>query len=1241
MEISNRNFLTFSHSASTLSEEKFTQFLKELKNYIKNISGMKLEENGKEYLKALFRSIGYENYKMEAVGNIDLAFFEEEKSPEIFFETKVTNSSEMISDTNFKKKSFAQICYYNHKYRTSSVKHSIITDFEKIYIFKTAEIEKVIKNLFFHKMRKDLKSDEIYKDILEDSDIFPELNFTKIDFSEISTSQIRELEKNIYTKDEELFEFKRKLTAIYKVLSPQNLLELNFGRDMNSLDEKFYKELLHIFGVEERIDSDGIQKILQKKKGNRENGSILELTFNENENLDFETAFELNIIWLNRILFLKLLEARLVFMHQDFQPFMNIETLADFRQLENLFFEIMAKEIPERKGGLEKFSKIPYMNSSLFEKKEIEKENFFIRDLDSNLEIEFAENSVLGSGKEKTLKYLFDFLNSYDFGSNKFSEVAPVDRTLIKSSVLGLIFEKVNGYKDGSHFTPSFITQKLAKDSLDVIPVLDSKIKILDPAVGSGHILVSVMNELMKKTVNLKNEFGKKREIRIENDEIFLSDEVQYISVDGKFPHEATRIQIEMFEAKKRIIEKNLFGVDINFKSVEIARLRLWVELLKWSYYDENGRFTTLPNLDINIKVGNSLVSQFDLKADLEEIGKEKIERLQKLGKEYFHKTGEEKKSVVAQIEEIESTFKTELAKDSKEKKSIRKLLNTFTAKHGNELVSDLSKKYGISESLFDENPKRGYKKDLKPITELHEKIEFLENLKGSFEWRFQFPDVLNSDGNFVGFDLIIANPPYIRQEKIKDLKPYLQKKYEIYNGTADIYTYFFELGLDLLSENGVLSFVTSNKWTRAKYGKDLRKMILEKTKIHRYDDFNGIKMFESATVDTSILSFSRSAVIELISEFQYCKHEMKIIEEMDGFGNMRKKKTYPSKCFDYKMSDLSEESFSFANEKELKIKKKIEKIGTPLKDWDIQINYGIKTGLNDAFIVDSAKKEEILNLCTSSEERTKTEAIFKKLLRGRDIKRYDYKWADLWLIYIPWDFKIDSFPTIKSHLNQFNDKLAKRPEVKSGRYNWYALSRYASDYFQEFEKEKIVWLELTDKNKFTIENKFYSLAGMFLLTGENLKYLLAFLNSKVIGWHFPFICNSSGVGTNQWKKVFVENLHIPKPTEKSERVLRALVEYILFAKENGKNEISELIESVIDVIVFGLYFEDSMKKADCYILDRLFEKLQPLGNFKDLETKREYLKAVENFFNKDSKIQRSLIFSYKLVDEVQIINGK
>ncbi len=1228
--ISNRNFISPSYSASIISEARFYRFLIELKKYLNDIEKLENEEMGKTPLRNLIFSTGFNKYKIEPIKNSDLAIYEDrddldKKQIEVFIETKIPNSHEMIKDDDFKKKAFAQICFYADKEGTSSLKHLIVTDYKNLYIFKSFDIKRLTSSATFPKYNKKAKTEDIYLDILNwlDNLLDFKLEYTKVDFSKFEIEKIKELEENIYSKDERIFNLRRELTGIYKLLSPQNLLELNFGKDMNSLDDGFYRELLYIFGVEEREDSDGILKILRKFEHERSSGSILELTICENSNLDFEDVFELNIIWLNRILFLKLLEARLIFMHPNFKPFMNLNTIHTFRQLENLFFEVMAKEISERKDSLKIFENIPYMNSSLFNKKDIEIMFFGIKDLDSAVKIKTYQTSNIEQGEFTTLDYLFRFLNSYDFGSNKFDEIAPIDKTLIKSSVLGLIFEKVNGYKDGSHFTPSFITQKLAKDSLDNFFGNLEKIKILDPAVGSGHILVSVMNELVVRQATLEDEYGEQRIIKIENDEIFISDEVQYISNEKNiFPTEATRIQKKMFELKKRIIENNIFGVDINSKSVEIARLRLWIELLKWSFYSKKtGKFTVLPNLDINIKVGNSLVSRFALNENIAKIGKEKIAKLQELGHLYFQKSGIEKIDIEKEIKSIKNSFSDGLKNNDPDKKKIIELIENYLSIHGEFGIEHFYKNYTHGVLFIADRVGRNYKNDLKAILELHEKIDFLDKLPHSFEWRFEFPDVLNEHNDFVGFDFVIANPPYIRQERIKDLKPILEKKFKVYNGTADIYTYFFELGRNLLVQNGILSFIVSNKWTRAKYGENLRNMLLNETQILQYVEYNGIKVFDSATVDASIISFKKVDKVDKNLPFDYCTAKERKEERTEDF------RYFDYKCIDFLMSDLSIDSFSFANQNELKIKKQIEKIGIPLKNWDIKINYGIKTGFNEAFIISTEQRNEILDKCTSSIERERTEKIIKKVLRGRDIKRYSYEWADLWIINFHNNppLQLEDYPAIKQHFDQFYKQLHKRTDQGATPYN---LRNCA--YLNEFEKEKIIYPNMA-KSFVAIydEQHFFTNQKCFFITGTNLKYLTALLNSKGNFFYFKQIGATLGATGYEMSKIFVEQLPIPKPTEKSEKVLTTLVEYVLFAKENKMQQESEYAENVIDIVVFGLYFEENMKKADCYILDYLFEHMP---NSQD---------NLYEFLLNDTKIKRSLIDSYILVDEVKLINQK
>lgn len=399
-----------------------------------------------------------------------------------------------------------------------------------------------------------------------------------------------------------------------------------------------------------------------------------------------------------------------------------------------------------------------------------------------------------------------------------------------------------------------------------------------------------------------------------------------------------------------------------------------------------------------------------------------------------------------------------------------------------------------------------------RPLTKLADKIVCANSL-------------LNMPFSENSFDVVIGNPPYVRQEAIKEIKPQLQEKYITFTSTSDLYVYFYELSYKLLKQNGLNGFICSNKFFRAKYGVVLRDLILNEMTINKIVDFTGRKVFEDATADSAITIFQKlkpnsNNTFKIVSKELNSSYEMK-------------------------QSDLTKSHFAFTEPNIRNIHLKIEKKGTKLKDWKLNIYMGIKTGFNEAFVIDENKKNEFIS------KNIKNAEIIKPLLRGRDIKKYGYEFGGMYLINThnnpPID--IENYPTIKEHLNQYFDVLEKRSDKGITPYN---LRNCA--FLDDFEKEKIIWLELSDKSKFTIENQHYTLAGTFIMTGEYLRYLLAFLNSKLIEWYFDYICNSSGVGTNQWKKVFVEQIPIPKIDEESQKPFIKLVDEILEAKQKIKD---------------------------------------------------------------------------------------
>ncbi|EAH9643594.1 class I SAM-dependent DNA methyltransferase, partial [Campylobacter jejuni] len=1026
-----------------------------------------------------------------------------------------------------------------------------------------------------------------------------------------------------FLKDKQKSNFKN-LASIYKTFHRDFLLSEFNPNDANSLNNAFYKELLYILGLCESKQNSKL--IIAKSEESKEEQGTFYTTINSKlKEENFETILKLLILWLNRILFLKLIESNLVRFNDDKNlKFLNFKKIPDFDKLSELFFEVLAKEKSTRKKS--EFAYLPYLNSSLFEKQSIEN-TLEISSLSNDLKLFYYKNTVLKDDKCKAkkgqvglLEYLFEFLDSFDFGSDDEQSEILSQKELISSSVLGNVFEKLNGYKEGSFYTPSFITSYMCKESITKVVLdkfnaqfdLDAKdiselrrslrkedkkaqkellnsIKICDPAVGSGHFLVSALNVMLSIYDEL-NLFDEEFYLEVQNDEILITGRKGEF-IEYKRPStpkdKAHLIQQELFHTKKDIIENNLFGVDINPNSCEITKLRLWIELLKHSFYqsfdDENYHdLKTLPNIDINIKCGNSLVSYFETGKSLNHYPniKERINKYKRIVKDYKEGFYTDKSHINQEIKNLKISFKNFCFADKfkKEMKGFNDKCEKYSKKYGNFLaINDENLKFFVSANLtlfdFDE------KEATKEFANLKKEYDNIFNLESNhpFEWRFEFPEILDDDGNFKGFDLIIGNPPYIRQEELKELKPHLAKNYKVYKGTSDIYTYFYELGFNVLKENGILSFITSNKYTRAGYGEALREFLLKNTCILKYIDLNGIKVFDSATVDTSILSFEKIKIKE--NTFKYLSLNNELLKNYDFEISAIKE------FLNISQNSLSKESFAFNDESTNALKTKIEKLGTPLKDWHgLNINYGIKTGLNEAFIITTEKKDEILANCKDEDEKERTAKLIRKMLRGRDIKRYSYEWAGLWVINTHNGYKskngekikainIEHYPSLKKHFDEFYLQLEKRSDKGLTPYN---LRNCA--YIEEFEKEKIVYPETTQGAYFVYDNKGIFLEKTaFFIVCENLKYLLGLLSSNLITYYYKNFSQGCKLGIKgyQYNKHALENLPLPKINSKNEKLaneLISLVDEILKAKEQDKNANTQELENKINSLVYKLY---------------------------------------------------------------------
>ncbi len=1135
-------------------KETIENFEKEINSLLENAKRQDGEEFQKNEINSFLKNTY--DYHCNTYEKVDSAIYVDGKAWVLIEVKALNNRNEFPKDReNPLSKAFCQMVFYFLKEikNNNSLKHAIICNAHEFFLFdckdfctlfqNDKEIKKLHKNCA-SKEGTDPSTKRFYSDLEE---------YLKKDFE----GKLRYTHFNLSSDDP------KELPLIYQVLSHEVLLKQRKTLDANTLNKDFYEELLYILGLEEQNEKG---KILIKPS--RTQNSLSDALKKEYKNLDDEEVMALLIAWNNRILFLRLLESLLISFNHFEKPFLTIENFTNFNALNTLFFEVLAKKNNERSKEIkEDKRKIPYLNSSLFDKTPLESNGHEIKRLD-NESLEIYPKSVLKKDEkyknEKALpllEYLFTFLHVYDFTTTP-KDIKDNKNTsesrLINPSVLGLVFEKLNGYKEGSFYTPSFITSYMCSESITPI-VLDKfnqkykiecedlkelknylknnykedkrkeylqvllTLRICDPAVGSGHFLVSALNEMVRIAykLGLIASLPLDATLELENDEILIkiSNKPFIYTRPSSEKEQSHQIQKELFELKKSIIENCLFGVDINPNSCEITKLRLWIELLKYSYYIfEEGKNTnaleTLPNIDINIKCGNSLIFNFPLNSKLT-IGQtlEFSKNLKAEIKEYknsvmFYKEGlGEKAKILQNIAKLKSLIINYFIEQHQAKRHLKESLKAFISEYGDGIF-DISTAFGMEMLKIARHKDNNYKfvptltkKQPSPIgiqanrllIKIKECYETLENLKNSktLEWRFEFPEVLDDEGNFLGFDCIIGNPPYIRQEQIKSLKPLLEKQYpNFYNSSADIYTYFFALAYHLLKEKGFNAFITSNKYARARYGAQLRELLLKKTTIVSYMELNALKVFESAAVDTSIMSFIRQTPPKE-SRFKYYE------PTPDDKNDLKSTCSLPMR-----QNVLSTESFIFANTSLLDLRDKMESVGAPLKDWDIQIYRGILTGANEAFIIPTEKRGEILNACKTQEERERTEALIKPILRGKDIKRYSYEWAGEWVINthngytsnlkfkIP-PIDIEKYPAIKAHLDSHYDTIATRSDQGDTPYH---LRNCA--YLEDFEKEKIVYPETSQGAYFIYENSGIFLektAFMIVSDAYNLKLLTAY----------------------------------------------------------------------------------------------------------------------------------------------------
>lgn len=899
--------------------DDFDRFSGVLDLYLSRINENETEENHKTHLIDVFKAIFPQHCLVEPHERIDLVIRAGDMTtpPVVLVETKTQrNRSEMISEGDINRKALHEsVLYYmrERKRGNISIAHIIICSTFEFYIFEAAQFERAFyANSRFHSMfvnwaegrASDTTTDFFYRQIA-------------LPFISSSSAHLEATYLDVRQTGE------RSRLAIYKTLSPQNLLKGQVANDSNVLNKGFYDELLYIVGLEEV--SQGAKKIIQRRRpATRRAGSLLELTLAELEHSDalndpkmirlygpsrdersYAIALELCLTWINRLLFLKLLEAQLVQFHQDQQSyeFLNERSIRDFGELANLFFLVLALETGERPERVSRYEKVPYLNSSLFERTTLEA-ILSIGALRNQETIVPYSRTVLRNEAGRTLStplaslsYVLRFLAAYDFGSVTGGEIRDSNKNLISASVLGLIFEKINGYKDGAIFTPGLITMNMSRRVIEgaaidafkaefpqwnIASVVDISnhivdrsreailrmnrvidgLKICDPAVGSGHFLVSCLNELiaLKSRLGILADSDGGRitdyEVAVDNDELIViqsqSNEVFSYRVPANgIPPRIQQIQRSLFEEKRKLIENCLFGVDINLNSVRICQLRLWIELLKNAYYRPDGKLETLPNIDINIKVGDSLLSRFPLDQSLSSAFRAAsltVRDYRELVAEY--KTTRDKsakRQLEARLNAVKERFQEEAF--GRLTRSIKAEIAALRAREA---------QLGLFEVSEQEEGARNAELDAArtAIARLEQRLESESRHRtflSALEWRFEFPEILSRRGEFEGFDVVIGNPPYgvpITGERREIITQIVGKVPDF-----EVYYMFLNQGRRLLKPGGRLSFIIPNMILSNVYAKNYRLNLLSEWRELEIDDLTDFRVFSDALVHNVIVS--------------------------------------------------------------------------------------------------------------------------------------------------------------------------------------------------------------------------------------------------------------------------------------------------------------------------------------------------------------------------------------------------
>lgn len=1241
------------------------------------------ETESEEHLKNIIRDFLLDTYykginEVNTKGRQDLAIYNgrnnESKVGVIIEAKRPKNSVEWFKGDNANCKAFQELVLYYLRERINQnnidIKYLIASNVYEWYIFDASYFEsffaknkELVKDFieFENKQKVSANTDLFYNSIAKPfidsvSEVIPCAYFDIRDFKSAL--------KNKSEKDD------LNLISLVKILSPSHLLRIEFEDDSNSLKDSFYKELLHIIGLEER--KEGSKNVIERKSiEKRSEGSLIENAINilntedrlrkitdlsqygtNREERLFSIALELSITWINRILFLKLLEGQLQNYHGKSKDyfFLDPEKISGYDELSKLFHQVLAIKPQDRTPAIvEKYKFVPYLNSSLFDVSPIEDLTIRINSLDPTSNIDLPTTTVLKEVRKKssklpTLTYLFRFLNAFDFSSEGGEEIQEDEgRTLINASVLGKVFEKINGYKDGSVYTPGFVTMYMCKQSIraavvqkfkdkyswNVETITDLKnyiknrkatkeiledndlinsLRICDPAVGSGHFLVSALNEI----VSLKSELGlladkdgetlSDYQVLIANDELMITDrfgnDFKYLLKNGK-PHsdEMQRVQKALFEEKQTIIENCLFGVDINPNSVKICGLRLWIELLKNAYYKQEDNYEnleTLPNIDINIKCNNSLISRYSLDADLSKPLKNikyTIDDYKLFVNEYKNATGrEEKQGLLTIIDSIKNDIRTEIAKTDPKQLRLNKLNGDLYNLLNQTKIFELESKQKKSQK----DKKLKIETELNKLSKQLEEIKFNTVFRNAFEWRFEFPEVLNHAGEFEGFDLIIGNPPYISAVELKKSMTdasykVLKQDYETAKGTVDLFIYFFEKGIKLLKKDGILAYISPNRYLSASYGEGLREFLFKKTTIKEIIDYSHVRVFKEASV-YPIVTFLK------VGENLGFQYDIQI-----GKYNSDSHKINFKEVDSSKLNFLEGYIWGYLLNEKMPITETVINQSVPLAQ--------------SAFI----------NATSTASEADEYHSLINesdgfKLINTGTIDRYSTQWGKQ--------------PLTDKGEKYFTPYLPKNNTIISAnRQNLY-------------NAPKIILAKIAIRTE-----AFYDEKGEFasvntnclhsFKSGFNPKYVLAWLNSKL--FQYTFECFFEGLkmsgGYLLYSAPNVSKMFIKKASDNEQKIFAIITDYIAFSQSIDEAFYSTFFDRLIDVMFYELFFKEEFREAN----SNIFEHLQniPELNGTDSTINKKLVEKVYRELTDSKHYVSSALLKLLNIETVNIIEGK